>query len=190
MRVKSLKDVNGPAYRALTGVVFRDPIVEHSLSPLSWTIDGIPMAAGLEIIAFGIPGPQGSKSFKGLNSKRKPILVESSQKVKPWRDAVFGYAREARGAMPPMDGPIIARMIFTLPKPASAPKKRTIWPMRKPDLSKLVRSTEDALTDARVIADDARIVEYLRVAKVFPNEDPEALDCPGARIVLIQRGAL
>jgi hypothetical protein len=53
-----------------------------------------------------------------------------------------------------------------------------------PDLSKLARATEDALVDAGLLRDDARIVEYLRLAKVFPNEDPEALDAPGVRIAI------
>jgi Holliday junction resolvase RusA-like endonuclease len=45
-----------------------------------------------------------------------------------------------------------------------------------------LRSTEDALTDAGLIADDARIVEFERLAKVYPSEDPESLGVPGARI--------
>ena len=56
--------------------------------------------------------------------------------------------------------------------------------MRRPDLSKLARSTEDALSDAGLIADDARIVEYERLAKVFPGEDPDALEAPGVLIVV------
>ena len=79
-------------------------------------------------------------------------------------------------------GPVMVRMIFTMPKPASAPKRRRIWPMGMPDLSKLARSTEDALSDAGIWRDDARVVEYGRLAKVYPGEDPEALDTPGAII--------
>jgi Holliday junction resolvase RusA-like endonuclease len=75
-------------------------------------------------------------------------------------------------------------MVFTMPKPLSAPKTRRTWPMRTPDLSKLLRSTEDALTTAGIWRDDARVVEYGRAAKVFPGEDPEALEAPGVRIVL------
>jgi Holliday junction resolvase RusA-like endonuclease len=108
-------------------------------------------------------------------------MVESSKAVKPWREAVKYAAIEQSTLLEPMDGPLAVRMVFTVPKPQSAPKRRT-WPCRKPDLSKLVRSTEDALTDAGVWADDARIVQYDRVAKVFPNEDPDALNVPGAVI--------
>lgn len=133
------------------------------------------------IVVYGMPGPQGSKSFKGISKETgRGVMVESSAKVRPWRQDVKGVAERVRADAPPMDGPLVGRMVFTMPKPKSAPKRQR--PSTKPDVSKLIRSTEDALTDAGVIADDARIVEYTRVAKVFPNEDPEALDAPGARI--------
>lgn len=134
--------------------------------------------------AYGTPAPQGSKKFVGRAKNGRGILVESSNRVKPWRDDVKGAAEVARNGAEPMDGPLVARMVFTLPKPASSPKRRRTWPNRKPDLSKLVRSTEDALKDAGLYTDDARIVEYERVAKVFPGEDPEALEAPGVRITI------
>lgn len=137
----------------------------------------------MKIIVYGSPAPQGSKKFVGVaKSTGRGILVESSKRVKPWRQDVKGVALAVRNGAPPLDGPLIVRMVFTLPKPKSAPKRRRTWADRKPDLSKLARSTEDALTDAGVLADDARIVEYERLAKVFPGEDPEALEAPGVRI--------
>lgn len=139
---------------------------------------------------YGSPAPQGSKSFKGTfvdkTGRTRGIMAESSKKVKPWRQDVKAAAekiREERSIIP-LDGPLSVRMVFTLPKPSSAPKSRRTWAMRKPDVSKLARSTEDALVDAGLIADDARIVEYSRLAKVFPNEDKEALDAPGVLIVI------
>lgn len=136
------------------------------------------------IIVYGHPAPQGSKKFVGLAKSGRGILVESSKKVRPWRQDVKGIALEVRAGAAPIDGPVRVRMIFTLPKPKSAPKRRRIWAMRLPDLSKLARSTEDALTEAGIWADDARVVEYERLAKVFPNEDPEALESPGVRITI------
>lgn len=126
----------------------------------------------LEVI--GTPGPQGSKKHVG-----RGIMIESSAKVKPWREAVVYAAREEGKCV---HGPVRVEMVFTLPKPKSAPKTRQTWPDKKPDISKLVRSTEDALTDAGAWDDDARVVEYGRVAKVFPGEDPDSLDVPGAVI--------
>lgn len=138
----------------------------------------------LVIVAYGMPAPQGSKKFVGLAKSGRGILVESSKKVKPWREDVKGAALAVRNGAAPIDAPLSVRMVFTVPKPASAPKKRRTWPSKKPDLSKLVRSTEDALTDAGVWSDDSRVVVYERLAKVFPGEDPEALEAPGVRIVI------
>lgn len=143
----------------------------------------------MRIVVYGSPAPQGSKRYVGTNKQGRGIMVESSKKVAPWRREVSDAARAARNGAATLDGPLVARMVFTLPKPASAPKKRRTWADKKPDLSKLVRSTEDALTAAGVIADDARIVEYSRVAKVFPGEDPEALEATGCIIVIEQLAA-
>jgi len=140
----------------------------------------------MRIVVFGTPAPQGSKKFVGTTNYGRGILVESSKKAKPWRQDVKAAAIEARAGAAALDGPLVCSMVFTMPKPASAPKRRRTWPDRKPDVSKLVRSTEDALVEAGVIADDARIVEYKRVAKVFPGEDPQALDCCGCVIEIGQ----
>jgi Holliday junction resolvase RusA-like endonuclease len=133
------------------------------------------------IVVYGDPAPQGSKKFVGVINGRG-MLVESSKRVKPWRAEVERAAREAVNGAPPLDGNLVLRMVFTMPKPMSAPKRRRTWPNKKPDVSKLARSTEDALVTAGVIRDDARIVEYSRLAKVFPNEDREALSSSGVRI--------
>jgi Holliday junction resolvase RusA-like endonuclease len=140
----------------------------------------------MRIVVYGRPAPQGSKSFKGLTRAGRPILAESSKAVKPWRQCVHAAAVAARDGASPMEGPLRVRMIFTVPKPKSAPRRRRTWPDRAPDLSKLARSTEDALTDAGVWEDDARVVEYTRLAKVFPGEDPEALEAPGV-VVEVER---
>lgn len=155
----------------------------------------------LTITVLGLPAPQGSKKFVGLSKAGRGLMVESSKKVKPWRKAVEDAARLAMdahigqdptrfvathvmglaGFSFPLDGPLRLRLHFTMPKPSSAPKRRVTYPMRMPDLSKLVRSTEDALTLAGVWADDARVVECLAV-KCYPLEHPHALERPGVRI--------
>lgn len=135
------------------------------------------------IKVYGMPGPQGSKRFMGVHGG-KGVMVESSAKVKPWREAVKWAAREAlakAGMSAPLDGPLRVTLTFTLPKPKSAPKTRPTYPDRKPDGSKLQRSTEDALTDAGVWADDARVVEWIG-AKRYPGEGRGALEAPGVWI--------
>lgn len=138
----------------------------------------------IRLTVRGLPAPQGSKSFKGMSNAGRAILTESSKKVRPWRQDVKAAAealRDRTGA-PPIDGPVIVRMTFTLPKPKSAPKRRRTYPMRTPDLSKLARSTEDALTDAGIWADDARVIGYEKLWKTYPSEDVDALDSPGCVI--------
>jgi crossover junction endodeoxyribonuclease RusA len=139
----------------------------------------------------GTPAPQGSKRHVGHG-----VMIESSKNVRPWRDAVRTEAAIAAADLPgwggPLDGPLAVEMVFTTVRPRShyrtgrnaallrdgAPAR----PTSPPDLSKLARSTEDALKDAGVIVDDARIVEYDRLAKVYAGEDPDALDTPGVVI--------
>lgn len=147
----------------------------------------------VQIVVRGLPAPQGSKRFVGHNRAGRGVLVESSRKVKPWRAAVAAAAVPARPAAP-LDGPLIADMVFTMPRPrahygtgrnagALKPRYAHAVPDRVPDLSKLARSTEDALTDAGVWADDARVVAYGRLAKVYTGSpDPDALAVPGAVI--------
>ncbi len=134
----------------------------------------------MTITVRGNPKPQGSKRFVGLSKAGRGILIESCKDVKNWREAVKWAAFEhCMIREDPIVGPVRVKMIFTLPKPKSAPKRR-LWPDRKPDLSKLVRSTEDALTDAGVWEDDARIVSC-DAHKVYVG-DGCALDVPGAVI--------
>lgn len=141
----------------------------------------------IQIIAYGLPAPQGSKRFVGMHGGRG-VMVESSKRVKPWREIVHAAALAARNGAEPLDAPLLVRMVFTMPKPASAPKTRTTYPCRMPDLSKLCRATEDALTTAGVWKDDARVVGYGRLAKVYPNEDADALEAPGVRIQITVMG--
>lgn len=142
----------------------------------------------LTITVYGTPGPQGSKSFKGMRaskdgSKQVPVLIESSKKVKPWRALVADAAKDA--GCKPLAGPLAVSMHFTLKPPKGMPKDRIVngvaYPSCYPDTSKLLRSTEDALTK-RAWFDDAQIVEYRGSGKHYPGQHPDALDQPGAVI--------
>jgi Holliday junction resolvase RusA-like endonuclease len=130
-------------------------------------VSGLSVGPSMSFEVVGDPAPQGSKSYKGRTKAGKPILAESSAKVKPWRQDVVAAALAAIGAHEwvKLDGPVLLDITFFLPRPVSAPK-RVRLPFRRPDLSKLVRSTEDALTTAGVYADDARITD-LHVRKRF-----------------------
>jgi Holliday junction resolvase RusA-like endonuclease len=133
----------------------------------------------ISLTVYGRPAPQGSKRHVG-NGR----MIEMSKHVGNWRDDVRAAALVALTGKPsePLDGPLVVRMIFTIARPAAA--KKRLAPHTMPDLSKLARATEDALTSAGLWADDARVVEYTRLAKVYPGADREALDRPGAYITV------
>ena len=107
-------------------------------------------------------------------------MVESSKKVKPWRDSVAWAGIDAQYRLP-FKGPVRCEIVFSLRRPKSAPK-RVLWPSKKPDLDKLVRSTMDGITSGGVWEDDALCVE-LSSRKVFAGgPDKDALPVPGAVI--------
>lgn len=143
------------------------------------------------ITVYGEPAPQGSKrAVNRGNAARAVTIVDDSPKLAPWRSDVIGATRAILQAgtpytvIPPLDGPIIAKMVFSFRRPKSIKYTKRPFPSVYPDLSKLCRATEDALKAAGAIVDDALIVEYTRLAKVYCNEDPEALETPGCYIVL------
>lgn len=143
-----------------------------------------PVAPDLTVVVRGEPGPQGSKSHVGDGR-----MIESSAKVKPWRDSVAWMAIQARGRVrgwKPITGPVALALTFTLARPKShfgtGRNRDTIRPSAparpdvKPDLSKLVRSTEDALTTALVYRDDALVVDYWRLGKYYATDHGQVLD--------------
>lgn len=133
---------------------------------------------------YGNPAPQGSKKHVGNG-----VMVEMSAKVKPWRAAVADAARDVRFEL--LDEELVVDMVFSFVRPRIhyrvgryAHLLRDTAPLRpasRPDLSKLARATEDALTGV-LYRDDSRITEYGRLAKVWAGEDADALDVPGAVI--------
>ncbi len=136
----------------------------------------------MTITVYGTPAPKGSKRFVGVAKTGRGILVESSAKVRPWAEAVKCEVR-TMSAWEKMDteGPVSVHVVFTLRKPQSAPKRIRTWPDRKPDIDKLCRSTIDALTDAGVWEDDARVVRLV-ATKCYPGEGTDALHIPGCVI--------
>jgi crossover junction endodeoxyribonuclease RusA len=143
------------------------------------------------MVAYGEPAPQGSKNaraiYKGRGEQRqftgKVAVHESSKKVKPWRAAVAEVARAEVTArvLEPLDGPLVVDMVFTMPKGTTLPKWKA-WHDTSPDLSKLARSTEDAL-NGLVWVDDARVCAYRRLEAVYTgSDDPDALYRPGVLV--------
>lgn len=157
-----------------------------------------PETPAFEVTVYGAPAPQGSKSAKRNQTTGRIQLVESSKRVKPWRDDVVGAALRVRGrGWKPLTGALAAEMVFTLTRPKShfgsgrnservLPSK-PLLPLGVPDLSKLARSTEDALTTAGIYRDDALVVEYRRLVKRYHTDHgqvPDVLEVAGCVIRL------
>lgn len=109
----------------------------------------------VEFQVAGIPAPQGSHKAFMPRGARYPVVTDDNPRTKPWRASVAYAAMQVRPS-PLLDGPLCLTARFFLPRPKSLPK-RVQYPSRKPDLSKLIRALEDALTGV-IWNDDAQVV--------------------------------
>lgn len=143
-------------------------------------------AAGGALQAAGISG--------GVPTGRVAVIESSHDRLKSWRQAVVDAALAVHSG-PPLDGPLRLGLIFALPRPKShyrtGRNSRQLrhgapaYPTGAPGLSKLLRATEDALTDAGIWHDDARVVGYARLEKIYAGHYGDTiLAVPGASIVV------
>lgn len=137
------------------------------------------------IDVLGLPAPQGSKRHVG-----RGILVESSTKVGPWREAVVAATVNQGHGNRMMEGPIKVDVSFYFPRPkghyrgdGSLKDSAPFTHATKPDIDKVLRSTLDALVQAAVISDDSRVQE-VRAMKLYATGDR----APGA-VIVIENGA-
>jgi len=177
--------------------------------------------APLVIAVAGHPAPQGSKSAFPVRAgpqcpacRRRPLRYKSRcpacgdlelvpvamreqvhDSIDRWRGLVAAAGARAMRGKVLLDGPLAARMIFTVARAAGHYRTGRYSHLLRDDapaypdyrgskdLSKLLRATEDALTGP-VWADDCRLCEYTRLGMFFAGEDPEGegLDVPGVLI--------
>lgn len=122
----------------------------------------------IEFTVAGRPAPQGSKRHVGGGR-----MLEMSKYVHDWRAAVRAAAHQAaqEARWQPIDAPVVLRVAFYLARP----KKPRFWvPAVAPDLSKLVRATEDALTGV-IWKDDSRVVSTISSKRFAVTREPGAL---------------
>jgi len=100
-----------------------------------------------------MPVPQGST--RAFIVKGKPIITSTSKGLSSWRRLIADRAQDRVSA--PIEGAVAVTLLFRLPRPKSAPKKKWIYPSKRPDLDKLVRAVLDAITNV-IIADDSQVV--------------------------------
>lgn len=125
----------------------------------------------IRFVAYGLPQPGGSKRafpIKRTGGSLGVRVTDDNSKAKDWRSAVAWAARAAHKG-PLLDGPLIVEMRFYRPRPKghykaserarglNAAGVASPYPTTKPDVLKLARAAEDALTGV-LWTDDARTV--------------------------------
>jgi Holliday junction resolvase RusA-like endonuclease len=108
----------------------------------------------LSVFVPGIPQPGGSK--RAFIVAGRANVVDANPKAKSWKSVVATSVASEWGCLPLIDTPIHVQFAFVMPRPKShfrtgkhagelRPDAPT-WHASKPDVLKLSRSTEDALT--------------------------------------------
>lgn len=144
------------------------------------TAEPLPITRSLRVFVAGHPAPQGSKNILQPPGRRAS-LVESSKRVKPWREDVRAALLDEHGQPWRQfgDAAVAVRLEFVMPRPTSTPKRRTPPAIRKPDVDKLARALLDAITSAGVVADDARVVDLHATKRLA-----EIGETPGCHILI------
>lgn len=144
------------------------------------------MTDQIVIRVLGEPAPGGSKSAFPMASGRIRMVDAGGKRNKLWRSCCEAYARRQIGTTPPLDGPLSVSFEFVIRRPKShfrSVKKTQVLrddaPLhhtQAPDRTKLVRSTEDALTGICWV-NDSQIVDGDRIRKRWanPGEEPGAI---------------
>ncbi len=126
----------------------------------------------IEFFVAGKAAPGGSK--KGYIRGGKVAMVDAGKGNKEWRNRVADRAREVYDG-DPLTGPLVVTMVFTVARPKDhyrtgrhrddlrpgAPEHPTV----KPDVLKLGRAAEDAMTGI-IWRDDAATI-YLSLGKRY-----------------------
>ena len=127
-----------------------------------------PVIVGVEPIVFTIYGkPETAGSKRGFAMRRRDgssfvTIVDDNPKSRDWKNAVSSAAHEHyKGNL--LNCPINLHLVFYVPRPQGHYGKRGVrasapsYPATRPDVLKLARAVEDALTGI-VYRDDSQIV--------------------------------
>ena len=156
----------GKEYRWFIGLIARS----LKFSTINLSKNSIPERSGMSITSIrievpGIPRTAGSKRAMKHKWTGKIIVKDDNKKGGTWRTDVQVYAKAAMNGEPLFSGALDVTFWFILPRPKShfgrkgnvlnsAPK----YPAVKPDVLKMARAAEDALTTV-CWTDDALIVD-------------------------------
>ena len=135
----------------------------------------------IQFFVPGTPAPGGSKQGFYNKKLKRVLMVPASKKTKPWMQAVQVAARQAySGEL--LTGPIVLTITFQFLRPKRhyrtgryasllKPTAETFVQV-KPDLTKIIRSTEDAMKGI-IWRDDSQVVKQ-NTQKFYVERDPGA----------------
>lgn len=113
-------------------------------------------------VAFGTPAGQGSKRIVGARG-RKPVMLETSRHLKPWRGAVTSAAMQAKARF--RERPVSLDIVVRWQRPASHLTSRGALRSGAPEFpgyvdgDKLARAIFDALKGV-CYRDDRQVVRH------------------------------
>lgn len=130
----------------------------------------------LHVVVFGTPQPAGSKRAFVINGRAR--VTDANAKSRPWKDQVAQHVGEMMLGRPIFEGALRVTFRFVVVRPKghfkaagglSAAGRRRPYPTVKPDVLKLARGVEDALTGVSY-RDDAQIVDE-RLVKEYGHPE-------------------
>lgn len=127
----------------------------------------------------GLPQTKGSTKAIYIEKLKRAITTNANPKNKGWAALVASVAQEYAPKEGLWTGPVAVYLHFYLYPPKTLLKKekfKTIRPAKRPDLDKMVRSVNDALTGI-IFDDDKQIVNAHEVKQYSTS--------PGVEILII-----
>lgn len=116
------------------------------------------MATSLSFTVHGTPKPKGSaRGFIAMKAgKARAIVTSDNKNLKAWETAVRFVAQEHAGTVFFTEA-VSLYVAFFFQRPKSVSERKRPFLTTKPDLSKLIRGLEDALTGV-LWKDDSQVV--------------------------------
>lgn len=111
---------------------------------------------------YGLPKPKGSaRGFVVQKAGQKPraIITSDNKGLKAWETSVREAAQQVAGQEFFTDA-VRLQIEFWFPRPKSVSAKKRPHLITKPDLSKLIRGAEDALSGV-IFRDDSQVVAII-----------------------------
>lgn len=130
------------------------------------------MTGRYQLVVYGKPEPGGSKRHVGGGR-----IIDANPNVAGWKHLVGYEALAQRNGRPMLEGPLKLTLLFFVRRPKShygsnglLPSAPT-FPTTRPDVTKLTRAVEDAMTGV-LYHDDAQIVQQAVKRRYAQRDQP------------------